>query len=174
MMVIALGADHAGFRLKEHLKIWLVEHGHSVLDVGTHDETSVDYPDFATLVGEAVLGRRADRGVLVCGAGIGMAIAANKIPGIRAAACIEPYSARLSREHNDTNVLTLGARIVAPAAAAHILETWLDAAFAGGRHQRRLDKLAAVETHHAASDDGPGQGDGDLAGVGERAGAAPR
>jgi len=159
MTVIALGADHAGFRLKENLKNWLMERGHTVLDVGTHGEDSVDYPDYAAAVGEAVVTRQADRGVLVCGAGIGMAIAANKIPGIRAAACVEPYTARLSRAHNDTNVLALGARITAPEAATRILETWLGAVFEGGRHQRRLDKLAAVERAY---------------GEGEVADAAPR
>jgi ribose 5-phosphate isomerase B len=174
MMVIALGADHAGFRLKEDLKGWLVERGHSVLDVGTHGEASVDYPDYATAVGEAVVSRRADRGVLVCGAGIGMAIAANKIPGIRAAACAEPYTARLSREHNDTNVLALGARITAPAAAARVLETWLGAAFEGGRHQRRLDKLTAVERNHAPAENGVAHARVGHERVGEKTGAAPR
>jgi ribose 5-phosphate isomerase B len=152
MMAIALGADHAGFRLKEHLKSWLVERGHTVLDLGTHCESPVDYPDYAASVGEAVVGGRADRGVLVCGAGVGMAIGANKVPGVRAAACVEPYTARLSREHNDTNVLALGARITAPEAAARILETWLGTAFAGGRHQRRIGKLAALEGAYGAGE----------------------
>jgi len=153
MTVIALGADHAGFRLKEDLKNWLVAHGHPVLDLGTHGEDSVDYPDYATAVGDAIVARRADRGVLVCGTGTGMAIAANKIPGIRAAVCLDPYTARLSREHNDANVLALGGRILAPEAAATILATWLEAAFEDGRHQRRLDKLAAVERAHAPRPD---------------------
>jgi ribose 5-phosphate isomerase B len=151
MMVIALGADHAGFRLKEHLKRWLVRGGHTVVDVGTYDEASVDYPDYAAAVGDAVVSRLADRGVLVCGTGIGISIAANKIPGVRAAVCGEPYSARLGREHNDTNVLALGARIVAPDAAVRVLETWLTAVFEGGRHQRRLDKVAALEDTAGAS-----------------------
>lgn len=151
MMVIALGADHAGFRLKEHLKGWLIGHGHTVVDVGTHDETSVDYPDYAATVGAAIVNGRADRGVLVCGTGIGISIAANKIPGVRAAVCGEPYSARLCREHNDTNVLALGARIVAPDAAVRVLETWLAAVFEGGRHQRRLDKVTALEETAGAS-----------------------
>jgi ribose 5-phosphate isomerase B len=159
MMVIALGADHAGFRLKERLKSWLVERGHTVVDLGTHGEGPVDYPDYAAAVGLAVTAGRAHRGVLVCGAGIGMAIGANKIPGIRAAACGEPYTARLSREHNDTNVLALGARITAPEAATRILETWLDTAFARGRHQRRIDKLTALD---------------DAVGEGALANAAPR
>ncbi len=169
MTVIALGADHAGFPLKEDLKNWLVTRGHTVLDVGTHGEDSVDYPDYALAVGEAVLAGQAERGVLVCGSGIGMAIAANKIHGIRAAACAEPYTARLSREHNDTNVLALGARITAPEAAACILETWLGAAFEGGRHRRRLDKLVAVERAHGAVAVRMGEDR-----VGDRAGATSR
>jgi ribose 5-phosphate isomerase B len=145
MTVIALGADHAGFRLKEHLKHWMTHHGHTVIDVGTHDEASVDYPDYAAAVGDEVVSGRAHRGVLVCGTGIGISIAANKIPGVRAAVCAEPYAARLCREHNDANVLALGARIVAPDAAVRVLETWLGAVFEGGRHQRRLDKVTALE-----------------------------
>ena len=145
MTSIALGADHAGFRLKEDLKKWLVAEGHSVLDMGTNGEESVDYPDYAVAVGRAVVTGRAERGVLVCGTGTGMAMVANKMPGVRAAVCADLYTARLSREHNDSNVLTLGARILASEAAARILQTWLRASFEGGRHQRRLDKLAAVE-----------------------------
>ena len=145
MTCIALGADHAGFRLKEDLKSWLVSEGYAVLDMGTHGEESVDYPDYAVAVGHAVVTARAERGVLVCGAGTGMAMAANKVSGVRAAVCADAYTARLSREHNDANVLALGARIVATEAATSILRTWLGAAFEGGRHQRRLDKLAAVE-----------------------------
>ena len=151
MMVLALGSDHAGFQLKEHLKRWLEQHGHTVIDTGTHDETSVDYPDYAAAVGEAVVSGRAQRGVLVCGTGIGIAMAANKIPGVRAAGCTEPYAARLSREHNETNVLALGARIVAPDAAVRVLEIWLQALFEGGRHQRRLDKVTALEEAAGAS-----------------------
>ena len=145
MTCIALGADHAGFRLKEDLKSWLVGEGYAVLDMGTHGEESVDYPDYAVAVGHAVVTARAERGVLVCGAGTGMAMAANKVAGVRAAVCADAYTARLSREHNDANVLALGARIVATEAATSILRTWLGTAFEGGRHQRRLDKLTAVE-----------------------------
>jgi ribose 5-phosphate isomerase B len=145
MMVIALGADHAGFRLKEHLRAWLGDEGYTVVDTGTHDEQSVDYPDYAIAVGDAVVGGRAERGVLVCGTGIGISIAANKIPGVRAAVCADAYSARLSRAHNDSNILALGARILAPDAAVRVLETWLAAPFEGGRHQRRLDKVTALE-----------------------------
>ena len=155
MRAIALGADHAGFPLKEDLKAWLIERGHEVVDCGTQSSESVDYPDYAAAVAGAVVTGKADRGVLVCGTGLGMAIAANKLPGIRAAACTDAYTARLSREHNDANVLALGARITAREAAIEILATWLAAEFAGGRHARRVEKLAALdrakERPHASS-----------------------
>jgi ribose 5-phosphate isomerase B len=145
MAVIALGADHAGFSLKEDLKSWLASHGHRVLDFGTSSSESVDYPDYAAAVGSAVAKGDAERGVLVCGTGIGMAIAANKIAGVRAVQCGDEQSARISREHNDTNVVTLGARTTAPEAAKSILEAWLETAFAGGRHTRRIEKVAGLE-----------------------------
>jgi ribose 5-phosphate isomerase B len=145
MTAIALGADHAGFPLKEDLKAWLIARGYDVVDFGTQSPESVDYPDFAALVAGAVTTGKASRGVLVCGSGIGMAIAANKVAGVRAAACTDAYTARLSREHNDANVLTLGARITARDAAVEILETWLGAEFAGGRHARRVEKLGALD-----------------------------
>lgn len=144
-MVIALGADHAGFGLKEHLKRWLTARGHTVLDFGPHDSDPVDYPDYAAPVAQAVMAGRAERGVLVCGSGIGMAMVANRVPGVRAAACADVETARLSREHNDANVLTLGARITPAATAVSIVETWLATPFAGGRHSRRLEKFALIE-----------------------------
>ena len=145
MTAIALGADHAGFPLKEDLKSWLIGRGYEVVDCGTQSTESVDYPDYAAAVASALTAGKAGRGVPVCGSGIGMAIAANKGPGIRAAACTDAYTARLSREHNDTNVLTLGARITARDSAIEILEMWLAAAFAGGRHAQRVDKLGSLE-----------------------------
>ncbi|MEK7701483.1 MAG: ribose 5-phosphate isomerase B [candidate division NC10 bacterium] len=145
MTAIALGADHAGFPLKEDLKAWLIGRGYDVVDCGTQSTESVDYPDYAAAVAGTVTAGKAGRGVLVCGTGIGMAMAANKVPGIRAAACTDAYTARLSREHNDANVLALGARITACDAAVEILQAWLAAEFAGGRHVRRVDKLAAIE-----------------------------
>lgn len=141
MSVIALGADHAGFALKEELKLWLTARDHEVLDFGTHSAETVDYPDFAALVAEAVTRGEAARGVLVCGTGIGMVIAANKVPGVRAAVCGDTEAARLSREHNDANILALGA----PESAFSIGETWLKTDFVGGRHTRRVEKLAALE-----------------------------
>jgi ribose 5-phosphate isomerase B len=152
MTAIALGADHAGFSLKEELKRWLMAAGHDVLDVGTFSTDSVDYPDFAAAVAAAVASGVSACGVLVCGTGIGMAMAANKVPGIRAAVCTDAYTARMSREHNDANVLALGARLSAPAAATEIVETWLATAFLGGRHARRVEKLAGLDRAHGAQE----------------------
>jgi ribose 5-phosphate isomerase B len=145
MTVVALGADHAGFPLKEDLKTWLIARGHDVVDVGTQSTESVDYPDFAVGVAGAIVAGKAARGVLVCGTGIGMAMAANTVPGVRAAACSDAFTARMSREHNDANILALGARITAREAAIEILEIWLGAKFAGDRHARRVEKIAALD-----------------------------
>jgi ribose 5-phosphate isomerase B len=147
---IALGADHAGFELKEALKSWLIEHGLQVVDFGAHSAESVDYPDYAGQVAEAVAARKVERGVLVCGTGIGMTIAANKVPGVRAALCGDGYTARMSREHNDSNVLALGGRMMGREMAVDILARWLETEFAGGRHQRRVDKIAGLERRHGA------------------------
>jgi ribose 5-phosphate isomerase B len=145
MTVIALGADHAGWPLKEVVKAWLSDRGHEILDFGTHTADSVDYPDYATLVADAVSSGRAERGVLVCGTGIGMAIAANKVPGVRAASCADTHTARMAREHNDTNVLALGARLIGNETAIEVARVWLETPFAGERHARRVAKLAAIE-----------------------------
>lgn len=148
-MKIALGADHAGFELKDRIKQYLQQKGIETFDEGTNSAESVDYPDFARLVGHAVSRRQADLGILVCGSGIGMAIAANKVGAIRAAHVSSEYEARMSREHNDANVLALGARILSPEQAIAIVETWLDAQFAGGRHERRVEKIAQIEREEA-------------------------
>jgi ribose 5-phosphate isomerase B len=142
---IAIGADHAGFLLKEHLKQTLEQLGHSVDDHGTNREASVDYPPICIGVGHAVADRRADRGIVVGGSGQGEQIAANKVPGIRAALCNDLYTARLSREHNDANVLSMGGRVVGFGLAEEILKLWLTTAFEGGRHQRRIDQISAAE-----------------------------
>ncbi|MBP8272880.1 MAG: ribose 5-phosphate isomerase B [Acidobacteria bacterium] len=144
-MRIAIGADHAGVALKDQLKQWLIERGDTVDDLGTYTADSVDYPDYAAAVGHAVADGRADRGLLVCGSGIGMAIAANKVPGIRAAAVVDEASARLSREHNDANVLTLGARLTAVDEARELLRIFLVTEYQGGRHQQRIDKISALD-----------------------------
>ena len=146
MLVIALGADHAGWELKEALKAWLIENGHQILDFGTHSPDSVDYPDYALEVAESVASGKAERGLLVCGTGIGMAMTANKVPGIRAALCSDPFMARMSREHNDANVLALGGRLMDGELGLEILQMWLGNEFAGGRHERRLAKIAQIES----------------------------
>ena len=140
-----MGADHAGFALKEHLKETLARLGHSVEDHGTHSEAPVDYPPICIGVGRAVAEGRADRGIVLGGSGQGEQIAANKIRGARAALCNDLYTARLSREHNDANVLSMGGRIVAPGLADEILALWLATPFAGGRHQRRVDQITEAE-----------------------------
>ncbi|MBK9090119.1 MAG: ribose 5-phosphate isomerase B [Holophagales bacterium] len=142
-MRIAFGADHAGFELKELLARYAAELGHEVLDLGTSSTVSVDYPDFGFAVGRAVASGRAERGVVVCGTGIGISIAANRVPGARAGVATDLFSAQLMREHNDANILGLGARATAAPLAMAILETFLQTPFAGGRHQRRVDKLDA-------------------------------
>jgi ribose 5-phosphate isomerase B len=142
---IALGADHAGVALKDNLARLLDERGIPYTDFGTNSTDSVDYPDFAANVAHAVAGGDFDRGLLVCGSGIGMAIAANKVPGIRAAVATEAESARLSRSHNDANVLALGARLTPPDRAGEIVNAFLDTPFEGGRHQRRIDKLTQLD-----------------------------
>jgi ribose 5-phosphate isomerase B len=142
---IAIGADHAGFALKEHLKQTLARLGHTVDDRGTHSDESVDYPPICIDVGRAVVEGRADRGIVLGGSGQGEQIAANKVRGVRAALCHDPYSARLSREHNDANVLSMGGRIVAFGLADEILSVWLTTPFAGGRHQRRLEQIHEAE-----------------------------
>jgi len=148
-MTIAIGADHGGFRLKEALKPVLDSLGLTVRDVGVYEEKPADYPDLALKVGELVASGAASRGILIDGAGIGSAMAANKIPGIRAALCYDKASARNSREHNDSNVLTLGARLLTETQAEEVLRTWIATGFGGGRHQARVDKITAIERQFA-------------------------
>ena len=153
---IALGADHAGFELKEALKGWLIDQGYQVLDLGTHSAESVDYPDYAIQVAQSVADGKVERGLLVCGTGIGMAMTANKVAGVRAALCSDLYTARMSREHNDANVLTLGGRLMDPEMAIEMLKLWLETEFAGGRHSRRVGKIAEFERRHAGDRDAEG------------------
>jgi ribose 5-phosphate isomerase B len=145
-MHIAIGSDHAGFALKAHLVAVLTAAGHDVADLGTHDEESVDYPPICAEVARRVVAGEADRGIVLGGSGQGEQIAANKVHGARAALCNDLYTARMSREHNDANVLAMGGRIVAPGLAEEILSVWLDTPFEGGRHQRRLDQIRDIET----------------------------
>ena len=150
-MKVSIGADHAGFELKEKIRKLLLDQGIEVTDEGTHSAESVDYPDYARKVAEAVAQNGNQRGILVCGSGIGMAMAANKVRGIRAAHVTSEQEARLSREHNDANVLTLGGRVLDEATALRIVQTFLNTKFEGGRHQRRVDKIAALERAGKAS-----------------------
>lgn len=144
-MKISIGADHAGFKLKERLREWLASRGHEVVDHGTDSEESCDYPDYAFAVARDVAHGRADRGVLVCWTGVGMAMAANKVCGVRAAPAVWPEQVRLSRAHNDANVVTFGARFTDAEAAEALLEVFLNTPFDGGRHARRLGKIIALE-----------------------------
>ena len=151
-MKIAIGADHAGFQMKGSLVEFLKTEGHMVLDLGTYSSDPVDYPDFAKAVGEAVLQAKAERGILVCGSGVGACVAANKLPGIRAALCHDSYSARQGVAHDDVNVLCLGARVIGPELALEVLRVWLAARFSEGeRHKRRLAKIEALEKQAQAN-----------------------
>ena len=143
--VVAIAADHGGFELKEELRGHLRDWGYTVLDLGTDSTAAVDYPDFAEAVAGALARGEAWRGVVIDTAGIGSAIAANKVPGVRAALCYDRTTARNSREHNDANLLSLGARMIPAELAREILAIWLETPFAGGRHQRRVDKIRAIE-----------------------------
>ena len=142
---VVLAADHAGYDLKESLKKFLLEAGYEVRDLGTDSTQPVDYPDFASAAAQAVASGAAWRGIVVDGAGIGSAMAANKVPGARAALCYDATTARNSREHNDANILTLGSRMLTTDQAGEIVRLWLETEFAGGRHQRRIDKIVAIE-----------------------------
>ena len=142
-MRVALGADHAGFAMKQNLVRFVHDLGHETNDLGTSSEESVDYPDFAASVAQAVTSGEADMGVLVCGTGLGMAIVANKIRGARAVSCTDSYSATMARAHNDANVLTLGSRVIGDGVAREIVRRFLDTEFEGGRHSRRLEKIPA-------------------------------
>lgn len=146
---IVIGSDHGGFELKESLKPYLTDLGFEVEDVGTHSTVSVDYPDFAHEVAQRVAQEQGLRGVIVDGAGIGSAITANKVPGIRAAACHDVYTARNSREHNHANILTLGSRVIGIDVAKETLKVWLETDVGGGRHQKRVDKIAQIERKYA-------------------------
>jgi ribose 5-phosphate isomerase B len=150
-MKIALGADHAGYQLKDQIKQHLEQQGISIRDEGTSSPESVDYPDYARAVAHDVSQHRADLGILVCGSGIGMAITANKVDGIRAANVSTEYEAQMSREHNNANVLALGARIVNADVAFRIVDKWLATQFAGGRHERRVEKIMAIEREEDAA-----------------------
>jgi ribose 5-phosphate isomerase B len=144
-MKIAIGTDHAGFDFKEAVVAYLKQQGHEVQDLGTHSKESCDYPDYAKAVGEAVVGGKAETGILVCGSGIGMSIAANKIHGVRAALAHDLYTARMSRSHNDANILVLPSRLIALEITKEMIELFLKTPFEGGRHAGRVDKMMKME-----------------------------
>ena len=145
-MRIALGADHAGFPLKTEVVRFLEKEGHQIVDLGTHSTEPVDYPDYAKAVGQAVQQGQVERGILVCGSGVGACVAANKLRGIRAALCHDTYTAHQGVEHDDVNVLCLGGRVVGPSLAFDILKAWLGARFSQGeRHRRRVEKIVELE-----------------------------
>ncbi|UUZ82573.1 ribose 5-phosphate isomerase B [Paenibacillus sp. P26] len=149
-MKIAMGADHAGFRLKDELKGFIESLGHTVADLGCSCADSVDYPDYALAVCDQVTSGEADKGILICGTGIGMTIAANKVPGIRCALVHDLFSAKATREHNDTNVLALGERVIGPGVAQEIVKIWLETEFSNGeRHRNRINKVKALEEKYA-------------------------
>jgi ribose 5-phosphate isomerase B len=144
-MKIAMASDHAAYTLKEHLKAFLTKEGHEIIDFGTHSEESMDYPDTISQAARAVARKEAERGIVLCGSGIGASIVANKIHGIRAALCLDSYSAEYSRRHNDANVMVLGGRRTPPEEAENLVQIWLTTAFEGGRHIRRIEKIHLIE-----------------------------
>ena len=144
-MKISIGSDHGGYALKQELIAYLRDQGHEVEDFGCHDTSSCDYPDFGEAAARAVASGACERGIVVCTTGIGISISANKVKGIRCALCSEPYSAEMTRRHNDANVLAMGAGMIAPMMAKRIVDVFLSTEFEGGRHQRRIDKMMAIE-----------------------------
>jgi ribose 5-phosphate isomerase B len=152
-MVIGIGSDLAGFNLKNVVISYLKDAGHDVKDYGTYDLSSVDYPDFGLAVAEAVCRSECEKGIIICGTGIGISIAANKVPGIRAALCTDTYMARMSIEHNDANILSLGARVTGEGSALEIIGVWLKSQFSGGKHEIRVDKINKIENYIKQTED---------------------
>lgn len=146
-MKIGIGSDHGGYELKEYIKEYLYEEGIDYVDFGTNSLDSVDYPDYGEKLSRAVVSGEVDRGIAICGTGIGISIACNKVKGIRCALCENIYSARMSVEHNNANILALGGRVIGKDLAIEIVSTWLDSKFQGGRHERRVNKISSIETN---------------------------
>ena len=144
-MKIAIGNDHVALEMKLEIKDYLSSKGYDVIDVGTHTSERCDYPIYGEKVANMVVAKEADCGILICGTGVGISLSANKVNGIRACVCSEPYSAKLSKEHNNTNILAFGARVIGIETAKMIVDMWLDAEFEGGRHQRRIDMITEIE-----------------------------
>lgn len=143
--MIAIGSDHAGYGLKTEIIDYLKAKEFQIKDLGTYNDSSVDYPDFGLAVAEAVVSGECEKGIIICGTGLGISISANKVPGIRAALCTDSYMARMSREHNDANILALGARVVGSGLAMDIIDTWLNSEFLGGKHEARINKISGIE-----------------------------
>ena len=150
-MKILIGSDHNGFALKEDLKAYLTDLGHEAVDVGCHDLTPVDYPDVAVDLARRIAAGETDRGILICGTGLGMAITANKVPGVRAATCHDPYSAERARKSNDAQIMTMGAQIIAPTLARLLVDHWLASEYQGGRSAPKVDKIKALDAPHIAT-----------------------
>ncbi len=150
-MIIGISSDHGGFELKQKIHDYLVNQGYEIRDMGCFDHDSVDYPDYAILVGEGIKNGEIHRGIIICGTGIGISISANKIPGVRAALCHDVYTARMSREHNNANILALGGRTTGKNISLRIVEEFMTAKFAGGRHERRVDKIRQIEEKYKKS-----------------------
>ncbi len=148
-MKLAIGCDHGGFELKQEIIKFLESEGHEVKDFGTHSTESCDYPDISLSVAEAIVAKEFELGILVCGTGIGIGIAANKVPGIRAALCSDTFSAHATRQHNNANILTMGQRVVGTGLALDIVKTFISSEFEGDRHQKRIDKISAIETKYS-------------------------
>ncbi|WP_263282480.1 ribose 5-phosphate isomerase B [Schnuerera sp. xch1] len=146
-MKIGIGSDHGGYELKEYIKEYLYEEGIDYVDFGTNSLDSVDYPDYGEKLSRAVVSGEVDRGIAICGTGIGISIACNKVKGIRCALCENIYSARMSVEHNNANILALGGRVIGKDLAIEIVSTWLDSKFQGGRHERRVNKISSIEAN---------------------------
>lgn len=144
-MKIGIGSDHGGYELKEYIRAYFEKEGIEYVDYGTNSKDSVDYPDYGKSVADAVSSKEVDRGIVICGTGIGISIAANKVKGIRCALCGDTYSARMSREHNDANMLALGARVLGVDLAVEIVSIWLKSEFQGGRHENRVNKISVIE-----------------------------
>lgn len=151
-MRIAIASDHSAIELRETIAAFVVSLGHEVTDLGTHDPSKADYPVYGQAVGQAVVTGAADRGIAICGTGVGISIAANKVTGVRCVVCSDPYSAKLSRQHNDANVLAFGARVIGDEMAKMITELWLTTEFEGGRHQRRVNQINAIDTGATVQD----------------------
>ena len=144
-MKIGMACDHGAYTYKEEIKQMLIDEGHEVVDCGCHDTNSVDYPDMAKVCADLVVNKEVDKGIVICGTGVGISLAANKVNGIRCVTCSEPYSALLSRQHNNTNMLAFGARVVGIELAKMIVDAWLSGEYEGGRHQVRIDMLKEIE-----------------------------